>query len=459
LTAYAPTAPAPGPKLALVTLIVLAVHALLLLGLPHWARTVPVTGGPPAFQIRTIVLGPPQPAATETAPAPQPPKPKPRLKPPPTPVPAVDDPSVSALPDSPQIVNRSLGGTANPSNSSPLPVVTMSSAPLSSEPTDATVAHPSLLQAPPLAAFGGKVPLPPIVPPLPPDQALAVIQQAAQPTRASSAASETQTPGTPDPIPSVQLPRPAEITYQATLTQGKRLVALPSTINWRYDGQYYDLRWTLYGPAIGDRSRTATGLITVRGLAPVAAQAMGADAYSLDFDYAQSRLHGAPLPPPSTPGRAASAPLSAASAADSSASIPFPPGTQDASSALIELGALIAGKPSQYPVGSHIVLPVASGHNQAPQSTDFTIADDNDFSVAGQFSDQPLPALHLVHEPAGDHNARIELWLGKRLDYLPIRLLIVQPEGDRLDMTIQSAYTQTVPPSLPASAAGSAGAR
>jgi hypothetical protein len=443
----------------LVTLIVLAVHALLLLGLPRWTRTVPVTGGPPAFQIRTIVLGPPQPAPAdaatpaETVPAPPPPpQSKPRLKPPPAPVPA-DNPT-PALPDSQPTVDMPRSGTANAHANFPLPVIAMSPALRPAAGTaSAPDVPPSLLQAPPLAVFGGKMPLPPIVPPLPPDQALMVMQQAAQPVSASSAASEAQTPGAPGPIPPVQLPRPAEITYQAILTQSGRLVALPSTINWRHDGQYYDLRWTLYGPAVGDRSRTATGLVTARGLAPVTVTVMGADAYNLAFDYAQSRLRSAPLPPASGAGSAASAPSSAASATDSAAGIGLPPGAQDPLSLLIELGALIAGKPAQYPVGSRVALPVVYSPGQAPQPTEFTIADDNDFAVTGQFSGQHLPALHLVREPANERDPRIELWLGKRLDYLPVRLLIVQPGGDRLDMTIQSAYTQTVQPSLPASEA------
>jgi hypothetical protein len=69
---------------------------------------------------------------------------------------------------------------------------------------------------------------------------------------------------------------------------------------------------------------------------------------------------------------------------------------------------------------------------------DFSIVDDDDIAGAGQFDDQPLPALHLVHESAGDRDARIELWLGKLFDYLPIRLLVVQPDGQRLEMVMQS---------------------
>jgi hypothetical protein len=469
LTAYTPIATAPvasKPKLALVTLIVLTAHALLLLGLPHWAHTVSTAGGLPVFQTRTIMLAPLQPAVpvavlAETAPQPQPPKPKPKPRPKPPPIPIHDTPAPT-LPDSRPRVDRPPRDTTHRDDSLPLSAIPLSAAQTSAvaAPVKAADTPLSLLQGPPLATFGGKMPPPPIVPPLPPDQVLAVMRQAAQPSSAGSAAQAAGTTGTSHALPPVQLPRPVEIVYNASVTQGGRTATLRSTLDWQHDGQFYGLRWMLYGPAIGDRSRYATGLVTVRGLVPIAARAIGPNAYDLTFDYAPSRLRDEPLPTASTSGGtlpnpvASDTPLSpqpAASATGNPMNISVPLGTQDPLSVLIELGALIAGNPSQYPVGSHISLPMTRGNSPTPQSTDFTIVDDGDFSAAGQFQGQHLSALHLAHEPNNDHDARIELWLGKLLDYLPLRLLVIQPEGQQLDMTLQSAYTQTVPPPAPAS--------
>ncbi|MDR0458750.1 MAG: DUF3108 domain-containing protein [Burkholderiaceae bacterium] len=471
MTVYAPVTAAPRPRLALITLFVLAAHALLLLGLPRWSRTVPVTGGPPVFQIRTITLAPPQStvAAPQAQPVPAPPVPaapeplRPKPRPRPEPLPAPDGTSGSPVADNPPP-----SGTANLSDGRPLPVITVANPQPSAAPADAADAHLSLLQAPPLVTFGGKTPPPPIAPPLPPDQILAIQQQAAQPGLAGSAAPDARTPGTPDAIPPVQLPRPAQITYQATLTQNGRRVALPSTIDWRQDGQSYNLMWTLYGPAIGDHSRYATGLVTVRGLAPVTAYALGPEGYNLTFDYAQARLRSG-SPPASAPGAAASetaaseaadaaSAASQSAAANETADTALPPGAQDPLSLLLELGALIAGDPARYPVGSRIALPLVDGGGIAPQPASFTVMDGNGFIGAGQFAGQQLQALHLAHQSTGNQDARIELWLGKQLDYLPLRLLIVQPDGSQLDMTLQSAYTQTVPlaPALPASSPASA---
>jgi len=291
VTAYAITAA--KPKLTLVTLIVLAAHALLLVGLQRWIHSVPVTGVAPVFLIRAIApepqAAPTKPAATAPAPLPSKPKPKP---------------------------------------------------------------HPAPLPAPALSS----------------DESSASAEQLRE--RSLSAA--------PEPFSTVRLPRPAQIAYQAVVTQNARMTALPSTIDWQHDGQSYELRWTLPSPALGDRGRHAAGQVTAHGLAPAAT--------------------------------------------DTSS----PPGAQDPFSAWPQLAVLIAGNPEQYLVGSRIM--------------DFTVVDDSDIAGAGEFEGQPLPALHLVHEPASDQDARIELWLGKLFDYLPIGLLVVQPGGDRVEMMMRGIH-------------------
>jgi hypothetical protein len=293
VTAYAIIATTFKPRLALVSLFVLAAHALLLVGLQR-IHTVPVAGVAPIFLVRTIVPESPQAALAEpatTVPAPLPQRPKP------TPHPAPPAPALSA------------------------------------------------------------------------DEKPAA---AAQPR-------ERAAPAGPEPFPTVRLPRPAQIAYQAVATQNGRMTALPSTIDWRHDGQSYDLRWTLDSPAVDDRGHHAVGQVTARGLVP--------------------------------------------SATDD----PVPPGAQDPR-VWIELGIQIARNPAQYLPGSRIM--------------DFTVVGDNDIAGAGQFEDQPLPALHLVHEPVTDQDVRIELWLGKLFDYLPVGLLVIRPDGGRVEMVMRGIKSQ-----------------
>jgi hypothetical protein len=51
-----------------------------------------------------------------------------------------------------------------------------------------------------------------------------------------------------------------------------------------------------------------------------------------------------------------------------------------------------------------------------------------------------------VHLPAGDQDARIELWLGQQMDYLPLRLLVIDPTGERLELVLQGVATHNATP-------------
>ncbi|MDR0479673.1 MAG: DUF3108 domain-containing protein [Burkholderiaceae bacterium] len=458
MTATALTAPVPAaPKiwLALLALFVLVLHALLLLGLPHWwMHDVPVTGGPPVFQIRALAFVPPQVAPTETPttvqPAPQIPLAPPPLKKP-------------QSRTRPEPLHKAANRPPPPADIPPPQTATpvFSSAPSSQGDPD----HPpSLLQAPPAVAFGGNAPLPPIAP-LPSDQILAAQQQAARPNTTILTASNILMPGTPEPAPQVRLPQPVQAVYKATITSPEgRVVVLNSTFYWRHDGQYYDARWILYGPAIGDHSRYSLGLITARGIAPGNARGLGADAYDLTFDYVQGQLYTQPSAVTAQGAVPAQLPASITnpdqpSQPDQPSGTPLSPSVQDRLSVLIELSALMAGDPSHYPVDSRITLPVADSLGQTPPVT-FEVVEDGDISLtlaghdAGRYQ-----ALHLVHESSGAQDSRIDLWLGKQLDYLPVRLQIVPsgPGGERLDMTLGDIHLYPMPAATLVPPGGSGG--
>ena len=52
---------------------------------------------------------------------------------------------------------------------------------------------------------------------------------------------------------------------------------------------------------------------------------------------------------------------------------------------------------------------------------------------------------HLLHEPQDAGDARIEVWLGRQIDYLPARVRITEANGDTFEHTVQTAYIETVP--------------
>ena len=112
---------------------------------------------------------------------------------------------------------------------------------------------------------------------------------------------------------------------------------------------------------------------------------------------------------------------------------------QDRLGVLIQLGALFAGDTKRYPTGSVIELPAA--HARGPGRWRFTVLGKETVPALGR----ALATTHLLHEPQDAGDARIEVWLGHQIDYLPARVRITEANGDTFEHTVQTAYIETVP--------------
>ena len=376
------------------TALVIALHALLLVGLPELGRIIrpgvlgtafvtrmiappapaPLARPAAAPPAAPVAAAPPPVAQADRARAPTPPRPaRPRPTEPPPPV-VADNPSAQPSPDTPPT-------------------------PRSAQANSAATAEASLLGPRPPGSFGGGSAEQPITPPLAGAEAAAALQ---------SAAGASDVPAT--------VPPAASVSYRTEVYIGGQAVTLTTTLNWRQDGHQYDARWTLYGPRFGDHSRSSTGLLAPQGLVPVDAALRTTEAQTVRFDYATQQLLFA------------------------SGSAPLRAGTQDRLSVLLQLGAWLAGDAARYPVGSRIELPAAHAHG--PGTWRFEVeAEERLVALKGQ----ELPTLRLVHAPQDAADARLEVWLGRSLNYLPVRLRITEANGDTVEHTMQSAYTQQVP--------------
>ena len=391
------TAAPPRRQLIAATTLVIAVHAALIAGLPRLDLSVRPGEQGTAFETRLIA--PPAP------PAPQAPTEQPAAATPP--------PSPAAAP-----------ATARPARKRPRPPPATPAEPLEAptpveasspdaelagstpEASPPSAAQPSLLGPRPLASFGGGLAPKPITLPLPADEAATALQLA-------SAAGD---------VPAT-VPPAATLTYRSAAHFGGEAVTLTTTLNWRQDGRLYEARWALYGPRLGDHTRTAVGLLSPHGLMPVRAEFSTKDVQSVRFDYLAQQIHFTP----------------------SDTISPLQAGTQDRLSVLLQLGALLAADPPRYPVGSRLELPAA--HLHGPGRWRFTVEAEEPVTA---LKGQELPTLRLVHVPDGDGDARIEVWLGSTIHYLPVRVHITEANGDTVEHTMQTAYTLQVPPSTTA---------
>jgi len=352
--------------LAVVALVV-AVHALLLVGLPHWPLKAPARSQSAAFVTRLVAPPAPEPAEVPapTAAPPQPQAQRPSRAPRPKPPPAAPQPEIKNDADAPT----------------------------------------SLLAPPPLASFGGSREPTPIQPPLLASEAAAALQ---------FAASAGDAP--------VRVAPAATISYQSSGQIGGQAFALNTTLDWRQDGQSYESSWALYTPLIGEHTRNATGLLSPQGLVPVQAALRTPAVQGMRFDYAARRVR---LGDPDAD--VITAPLRA--------------GAQDQLSVLLQLGALLAGDARRYPVGTRIELPAVR-----PRGTGtwrFTVEAEERVNA---LQSSELPTLRLTHQPEDENDARIEVWLGRTINYLPVRLRITESNGDTVEHTMQTAHMQVVPP-------------
>lgn len=377
----------PGRQLTLVTLLVVAVHAALLLGLPHWRLPARAEQDSATFVTRLIAPAPAPAVAQAPQPAPAPrvaaPAPQPQARPVAATRPAPAPAAQAARPDA----------TSAPSETERRPT--------RADAGGAVDPQASELAPKPAVGFGGGSVQVPIEMPMTDEAASAAMRLAL---------------GMGDAP--VGVPRAAEIGYQSSGKIGGEAFEVATTLYWRHDGRWYDARWTLYGPSIGEQTRRSTGVLTPQGLVPARAELRTPDAQEIQFDFDAQRVRfGA-----------------------TATQAPLQPGMQDRLGVMLQLAALMAGDPKRYPVGSAIELPAA--HPRGPGRWRFVVEADEPVSA---LHGKTLPTVHLVHAAQDERDARIELWLGRTLDYLPVRLRITEANGDTAEHTVTNAYTLTVP--------------
>lgn len=382
--------PIPKPLLGAAALAVV-IHALLLWGLP-WlqphARTLLSTGA-----LSTRVVAPSQHPSANVSPAP-PESPSLTQPPPPT----KSRPKSRPRAEPPAEARAPKAGKAVPAQAEP----STPTAPQASVASSGTASDASLLGPPPPGAFGGGSTPQALQPPLPPEEAAKVVALA-------GTASDGE----------VRLPRSAELTYRSIGVVGNQPFDVATKLTWRHNDHYYEARWTLFTPKIGEQTRVSTGVTGPSGLLPVLASLRTPNAQDMRFDYESMRLFL------TTPEATAT----------------LRPGAQDRLSVLLQMAAMVAGDSERYAKpGTGIDLPAV--HPDRVGRWHFVVQDTLPIEA---LKEKMLPALHLLHEPQDPTDVRLEVWLGRTLDYLPVRLHVTEANGDTADYVVQSAYTRPVP--------------
>ncbi|KQO26269.1 hypothetical protein ASF11_00695 [Acidovorax sp. Leaf76] len=391
----------PRRALVLITALVLALHWLVLHGVPlAWDSPQPPAAGH-VFSTRSVPAPPPAPAAAPEptpvaaaapmAPAAPPPKPPARAKKPAQPAPASPaspaEDSLAVAPEAPVQVAAADAGAPAPT----------------SEPPAASTAAPD--PAPAASAPQAEAPAP---------VASAPLAEAPNPTAAGT---EIAPPGSgtgreaATPPPPVRIPAPTRLAFDVSGQAKKFAYSARAELLWQHDGSRYEARQEVSAFLVGSRTQRSVGAITAQGLLPEKFSDKSRSEQAAHFDHAKGRVTFSANTPEAAVG----------------------PGAQDRLSLFIQLGAMLAADPGRFTPGTQVTLTTVSART----------ADRWTFTVEGpetlDLPAGPTPALKLLRLPRKDYDQKAELWVAPGLNYLPVRIKLTQANGDFADLLLRSS--------------------
>lgn len=184
-------------------------------------------------------------------------------------------------------------------------------------------------------------------------------------------------------------------------------------LDWLPQGQRYEAAQEVQIPIVGTRRQSSLGTIGPTGLQPEIFLDRARRENSTTFDAQAGQILFSRRNTPAT----------------------WAAGTQDRLSVFFQVAGMVAAAPQRYPAGTRITVQAASSSRVAPWT--FTVRDTETLQLpAGR-----IPALKLEHSSESGQAEGIQsaLWLAPSLQYLPVRIRMVEDEGrDELDLKLQS---------------------
>eukprot|EP01030_Chromulinospumella_sphaerica_P004525 gene4525-4428_t len=379
----------PQRALVFITALVLALHWLVLSGVPL-AWDSPAQPSSQVFSTRSIAPAPPPPtvappgvtAVPVAAPQPAPRKKAPSPKRPPAPA-ALDrpEPAPTAAPVAEAEAPADTGAAT-----------TVASAPPETPATDTAPAPAPAASAPAAPA-----------------------EPATEDTQTGTGVDIRPPGGTgrsaSAPPPPVRMPAPTRLAFDVSGQAKKFAYSARAELLWQHDGNRYEARQEISAFLVGTRTQRSVGTVTEQGLLPEKFSDKSRSEQAAHFDYAKGRVTFSANTPDAAAG----------------------PGVQDRLSLFIQLGAMLAADPSRFVPGTQITLTTVSARS----------ADRWTFTVEGpetlDLPAGPTPALKLLRLPRKDYDQKAELWVAPGLGYLPVRIKLTQANGDFADLLLRAS--------------------
>ena len=376
--------------------LVLALHWLVLDGLA-W-RTSAASTHAPAVTFATRTLAPPVPAAP--APAAVAPSPPPiRTTPPVRKVPAPLAPAAPQPVASPEAVSAT-----RPQGHAPEDLTDAST--VAPEADAAVQTDPDTTLVADAAQPSQPVPAPASSPPPEEPPVLPGAIDIVPPGSAASA-------GASRAAPAVRIPPPMRLEFDVAGQAKKFNYSARAELLWQHDGQRYQAQQHISLLLLGSRAQTSVGTLGPTGLLPERFGDRARSEQAAHFDYAQGRVTFSANTP--------DAPMAAS--------------TQDRLSVFLQLGALLAAAPERYPSGTRINVATVSA--RAADVWSFTVEGEETLELPVG----AVAAIQLERLPRRDYDQTAQVWLAPALGYLPVRIRLVQSNGDFADLRLRSHST------------------
>jgi hypothetical protein len=204
------------------------------------------------------------------------------------------------------------------------------------------------------------------------------------------------------------LPDTVRLKYNGTIVLKGIANAVGAELLWQQDGKNYNARLEISHWLFGSRVQTSKGSITENGLAPLRFGDKASRGSEVAAHFQRDK--------------------NTVSFSSNSPEVALLPNAQDQLSIFLQLSAMLAGEPDRFPTGS--ILSFQAIGPRSSENWAFEIQNTEEITLPGG----KVQALHLVRMPMGGYEQRVELWLATEIAYLPLRIKLVQSNGDLAEL-------------------------
>lgn len=238
---------------------------------------------------------------------------------------------------------------------------------------------------------------------------------AAQPTTIDSPSAEPPAPRAKQTLPAFRTqglpparpPASARLEYNVSGQSRGMSYQATGTLDWQHDGVAYQAQMRVSAFMIGSRTQRSAGQLHATGLHPDLFTDISRRQRETRFDGEQARI--------GYTGIAHQDPLQT--------------GAQDRLSIILQLASRF-----------NVQAP-AAGQRMSFQVVGASSAEPWEFEVLGQervsVAAGEFTAWHVRRVAHREGDARLSAWLAPELDHLPVRLVLVQPNGDQLEQALR----------------------